>query len=145
MKIEIRETDAETIVSVSKLIPELINPHPVEEYHHRLQGKLCLLLTAYVDGKPAGFKAGYDKFNDGSFYSWMGGVLPAYRKNHIAKMLLEVQENWARNNGFTSIVFKTRNRHRNMLMFALSNGFSIIDVDQQETLDEYRITLKKSL
>lgn len=145
MKITIRESDISTVVALSRHIPELVDPHQAAEYHRRLNGITSLLLVAYVDGSPAGFKVGYDKYADGSFYSWMGGVLPVFRKNRIAKSLADHQENWARTNGFTSIIFKTRNRHKAMLMFAISNGFSIISVDTRPSMDEHRITLKKNL
>ena len=145
MNIEILETDIETVAHMSSLIPEFVGPHPAEEYRRRMNGKTSLLLAAYAGDEPAGFKVGYDKFGDGSFYSWMGGVLPAYRKHHIAKALAERQETWARQHGFDSIIFKTRNRHKAMLMFALSNGFSIIEVTPAASLEEYRIMLKKPL
>lgn len=145
MNIQICYADIETAAEVSAQIPELVNPHPAQEYHRRMHGKTSLILVAYVEGTAAGFKVGYDKFGDGSFYSWMGGVLPAYRKNHIAKILAEQQERWARANGFNRIIFKTRNRHKAMLIFALSHGFSIIGVDQKQNLDEHRILLEKPL
>ena len=55
------------------------------------------------------------------------------------------QEEWARARGFTCIQFKTRNRLKAMLQFALGNGFDIIGVEPRETLAEYRILLQKSL
>ena len=145
MKIEIRESDISTVVKLSRQIPEFTDPHGEEVYRERLNGKKALILVAFEGQNPVGFKVGYDKFADGSFYSWMGGVLPAYRKNHIATLLATAQERWARENGYTSIVFKTRNRHKAMLIFALSNGFSIIDVEPRASLEEYRILLTKSL
>jgi ribosomal protein S18 acetylase RimI-like enzyme len=145
LNIEILQTSIETAWEVSLLIPELVNPHPANEYHHRMDGKTSLCLVAYLEGRPAGFKVGYDKFGDGSFYTWMGGVVPAYRRNHIAKALADAQEAWAAMQGFNSIILKTRNRHQAMLIFALSNGFSITGVEPMETLEEYRIVLKKKI
>jgi predicted GNAT superfamily acetyltransferase len=145
MEIEIRESDISTAVNLSQHIPEFEDPHAEEVYRERLSGKKTLILVAFQGQIPVGFKVGYDKFNDGSFYSWMGGVLPAYRQKHIARKLADVQETWARENGYTRIVFKTRNRHKTMLIFALSNGFSIIDVEPRASLNEYRILLTKPL
>lgn len=145
MNIDIRHADIVTAVRVSLEIPELVDPHPAQEYYQRLAGKMSLILVAYVDNNEAGFKVGYDKFGDGSFYSWMGGVVPAYRKNHIAKSLADTQETWALANGFNSIVFKTRNRHKAMLLFAISNGFSVMSVEEKPDVDDYRILLKKPL
>lgn len=145
MEIEIKTGSIEDVVALSKLIPEFHNPHKEEEYRKRLEERQHLILLAYVAGKPVGFKVGYDKENDGSFYSWMGGVLPAYREKQIAKHLAQAQEKWARENGFTTIRFKTRNRHRAMLVFVLKNGFHITALEQRETLAEYRILLEKKV
>ena len=145
LNIRILKTDIETAAEVSRLIPELINPYPAAVYHQRMDGKISLSLVAYVDGQPAGLKVGYDKLGDGSFYSWMGGVVPTYRRNGIAKALAQEQENWAAAQGFHTIVLKTRNRHKAMLIFALSNGFSITGVEPRDATDEHRIILKKML
>jgi ribosomal protein S18 acetylase RimI-like enzyme len=146
MQIEVLESDIATAATISKLIPEFSQPHPVEEYRKRMQGKKTLILVAHAEGKVAGFKAGYDKYGDGSFYSWMGGVLPEYRKQHIAKRLAERQESWARVHGFNCIIFKTRNRHKAMLIFAITNGFHIIGIEPKDNIPEdYRILLRKDI
>jgi predicted GNAT superfamily acetyltransferase len=145
MSFVIKPSSLEEVVALSQLIPEFDHPHEVEEYKKRLAGKKQLILVAYTDHKPVGFKVGYEKESDGSFYSWMGGVLPAYRKEGIAKSLANVQEKWASQNGYTCIRFKTRNRHQAMLVFAIKNGFQIIDVEPRETLAEYRILLEKKV
>jgi predicted GNAT superfamily acetyltransferase len=145
MNIEIKETTIETAFEVSRHVPELIDPHPPAEYHRRIANKSSLILVAYANGTAAGFKVGYDKAGDGSFYSWMGGVIPAYRHHHIAKMLAAYQEEWARAQGFKSVIFKTRNRHKAMLMFAISNDFSIMAVEPRDTVAEHRIILGKPL
>lgn len=132
-------------VAISRMLPEFNDPHEAEEYIKRLYGKKHLILIAYVHDQAIGFKVGYAKENDGSFYSWMGGVLPAYRQQGIAKELADAQETWARENGFTKIRFKTRNRHKNMLLFAIKNGFKIIAVEPRESTEEYRILLEKTL
>jgi predicted GNAT superfamily acetyltransferase len=145
MPVEIEMGSIEEAVQLSMQIPEFADPHPAIEYYNRLSGKKHLILIAYEDDKPVGFKVGYDKEGDGSFYSWMGGVLPAYRQQQVAKQLAQMQEEWARENGFNSIRFKTRNRHKAMLVFALKNRFQIIAVEPRETVEEYRIVLEKRL
>jgi GNAT superfamily N-acetyltransferase len=145
MSIEVIESDSETAAALSQAIPEFTNPHPAAEYDRRMAGRKKLILSATLNGKPAGFKAGYDKYGDGSFYSWMGGVRPAYRMKHVAHALADAQEQWARKEGYTSIVFKTRNRHKSMLIFALKNGFYITEVNPHEDTSETRIILRKEL
>jgi GNAT superfamily N-acetyltransferase len=135
----------EEAIALSGQIPEFDNPHKEEEYTKRLHEKKHLIAIAYIEGRAVGFKVGYEKENDGSFYSWMGGVLPAYRKHHVAKQLAGVQEAWAKENGYRKIRFKTRNRHKAMLLFALKNGFQIMAVEPTGAIPEYRILLEKDL
>ena len=92
-----------------------------------------------------GFKVGYDRDQDGSYYSWLGGVMPAFRRKGVALALAEAQEAWAKEQGFQSIRFKTRNRHKNMLHFALSRGFNIVGFEAHEDIGESRIWLEREL
>jgi predicted GNAT superfamily acetyltransferase len=142
---EIKRGSIEEVVAISAEIPEFENPHGAEEYSKRLAGKRFLILIAYIDSHAVGFKVGYNKENNGSFYSWMGGVLPAYRQAGVARELARIQEIWAKKEGFTRIRFKTRNRHKNMLLFAIKNGFAIMAVELREKVAEYRIVLEKEL
>ncbi len=131
------------IASLSASLPEFSDPYSAEAIAERLAGKPHLSLAAYLDGEPAGFKLGYER--DGEFYSWLGGVLPQYRHSGVAKVLAEAQEDWARKQGYTCINFKTRNRHKAMLVFALKNGFQITGYEEREPLEESRIWLRKQL
>ena len=62
-------------MDLSFKIPEFNSPYKIEEYKKRCAGK-HLALIAEIDNQPVGFKVGYDRFNNGSFYSWMSGVMP---------------------------------------------------------------------
>ena len=59
--------------------------------------------------------------------------------------LAQARESWARSQGYRLIRFKTRNRHRNMLLFALANGFRICGFDAFDDPAESRIWLEKVL
>ncbi|MEZ4985919.1 MAG: GNAT family N-acetyltransferase [Saprospiraceae bacterium] len=124
MGLVIKEGDVDTAMRLSRLVPEFIGPPEKKEYKRRLSGKTHLILIAWLDDKPVGFKVGYQEKD--YFYSWMGGVLPSYRRRNVARKLAEAQEAWARRQGIRSIVFKTRNQHKNMLLFAISRGFQIV-------------------
>ena len=140
----VREGTIAEVVSLSTQIPEFVAPHPAEEYQKRLEGVPSLILVAENAGKIVGFKVGY-AMDEQLFYSWMGAVLPEFRQFGVAKALAIQQEEWAKAQGFTRIQFKTRNRLKAMLQFALGNGFDIIEVEPRDTLAEYRILLQKSL
>lgn len=141
--VTIREGTIKEVVSASMEIPEFINPHQEEVYIERLYGCTHLILVAILKNKVIGFKVGYER--DDAFYSWMGAVLPQYRNLSVAKRLATKQETWAKEMGYTKIVFKTRNRLKNMQIFALKNNFDIIEVVKKDSIDEYRIVMQKLL
>ncbi|MCR9287902.1 MAG: GNAT family N-acetyltransferase [Bacteroidetes bacterium] len=143
MHIIIKEDHIELVVALSNQIPEFKNPHGITEYQRRLNNIPHLILVAYCENKPIGFKVGYER--DGKFYSWMGGILPAFRKLGVAKKLAHHQEAWATKRGYQSVTFKTRNSHKGMLIFALKNGFDIVGFKERETIKTNRILLRKKL
>jgi GNAT superfamily N-acetyltransferase len=145
MDISIREGSIGEVVSLSRQVPELTDPYGESVYREKLAGKPHLILIACEGLFPVGFKVGYQREEDRSFYSWMGGVMPDYRRKHVAQLLSEAQERWASQHGYNRIVCKTRNRHRAMLLFALKNGFRITAVDPQPDAEENRIWLEKVL
>ena len=141
--IKIQEDTLETVVAISKKIPEFHNPHELTTYQERLKNVPSIILVAYVNDVPAGFKVGYEK--DGYFYSWMGAILPDFRRLGVARQLAEKQEAWAKEKGYPHVTFKTRNGLKPMLIFALSRGFDIIEIQPRATIAEYRIILRKKL
>lgn len=140
---EIQEGDIETVVALSQQIPEFINPHKAAEYYKRLTDVPHLILIASVDNQVVGFKVGYER--EGNFYSWMGGILPNFRRLGIAQALADAQEKWAKEKGYPHVSFKTRNSHKSMLLFALKNGFDIIGFEERIPIGEARILLRKKL
>jgi len=144
-EIVIKKGELQTAVKLSMGIPEFKNPHPLQEYLNRLNNKSCLILIASLNEIPVGFKVAYERNDDGSLYSWMGGVLPKFRRKGIAQLLADGQEKWAKENNYLSIRFKTRNKHSKMLLFALGNGFQIVGVNKIGEVGDYRIVLEKKL
>ena len=141
--IKIQEDNLETVVAISKEIPEFHNPHGLAIYQERLKNVPSITLVAYVNDVPAGFKVGYER--EGYFYSWMGAILPHFRRLGVARQLAERQEAWAKEKGYPHVTFKTSNRLKPMLIFALNRGFDIIEIQPKETIKEYRIILRKKL
>ena len=131
-------------MDLSFKIPEFNSPFEIKEYKKRCAGK-HLALIAEIDNQPVGFKIGYDRFKNGSFYSWMGGVLPKFRRMGVAYSLANFQEKWAAENGFNSIILKTRKKHDEMIAFSLNRGFIIIEETQITPAEETRIWMEKSL
>lgn len=142
--ITITPGDIATAVRLSEQIPEFRDPHGAAVYEQRLGAVPHLVLIAWYGAAAVGFKVGYAK-GDEIFYSWMGGVLPSHRQRGVARQLAEAQESWARGRGYTHVLFKTRNSHKAMLIFALGRGFDIIGITEKESAADNRILLSKAL
>ena len=142
--IHIREGAFQECVDLSSKIPEFNSPYKIEEYKKRCAGKY-LVLIAEIDNQPVGFKIGYNRFHNGSFYSWMGGVLPKFRRMGVAYSLANFQEKWATKNEFSSILLKTRQKHDGMIAFSLNRGFIITEETQITPVEETRIWMEKLL
>lgn len=102
-----------------------------------------LLVLALDDQVPVGYKLGYER-SPGSFYSHLGGVDPAYRRQGIAAELLRLQHQWCRKQGFSRVRTKTMNRWRGMLLLNLDHGFDVIGSERHRT-GALKIILEKAL
>ncbi|AHM61285.1 GCN5-related N-acetyltransferase [Flammeovirgaceae bacterium 311] len=145
MNFSVKKGTAEEAALFLSTIPEFASdPYPPEKYKVRLHQKPHLVLLAVANGETAGCKVGF-ALDEHCFYSWMGGVHPKWRRQGIAELMAEQQEAWARNQGYTTVRFKTRNSCRAMLQFALMRGFNITAVEPRPLVSENRIWLEKAL
>lgn len=128
---------------MSTRIPEFEGSYGPAEYARRLKGKKSLMLLAEENEEAVGFKVGY--LEGRHFYSWMGGVVPEYRRRKIAGSLAKEQEAWVQEQGISTIRFKTQNTFKAMLLFAIKNGFRIIGTVPFEGGEGFKIVLEKTL
>lgn len=136
----------EEAVDLQNRIPEFEDPHTKSEYVSRLSASDHVILIAECEGKPIGFKVGYDRFLDGEvFYSWMGGVLPEHRGKKVARLLLSKMEVWCKLKGYKTLKFKTLNRHKGMIHFAVRLGFDVVDFERADPLADSKIYFQKEL
>lgn len=143
--ITVREAPLEEAVKVNNTITEFGEPYAQSYFEKRIASRISLIIVAYVDEKPAGYIIGYDKYDDSSFYCWMAGVNPRYRGIGVLKALMNYQEKWAKEKGYTKIKIKTRNNRREMLSYLIKYGFNFIEVEKQPDRDENRILLEKDI
>lgn len=139
----ILENRIDDAVFLLTALPEFEDTPDANIIRQRIGTVPHLVLTAYLDHQPCGFKIGYER--EGHFYSWLGGVLPAYRRYGIAGRLADYQEAWAAEHGYSKIWMKTRNRFPDMLIMAVRRGFRITSVVPREDIREHRIVLEKSI
>jgi GNAT superfamily N-acetyltransferase len=144
-QVKIRQGTIKEVVELSGMVTEFFQPFSEKTYEDRLTDVTHLILIAEVEGKPAGFKVGYERDSAEVFYSWIGGVLDNFRRIGIATKLADEQERWAKNHGYHKVCFKTRNRFSKMIHFGLNRGFKIVDLIKKGSIDDYRIVMEKML
>ncbi|MDA3879464.1 MAG: GNAT family N-acetyltransferase [Prolixibacteraceae bacterium] len=137
--------DLPIVVNILNHIPEFDCLFYTQQMKRRLDKCECVILLAEFAGKPVGCKIAYNRYFDGSVYSWLGGVLPPFRGQGVAKMLQEQLEKEAKRNFFQSVRLKTRNKHKAMLIFALKSGFYICGFEAKPDYEDSRIELVKYL
>lgn len=114
-----------------------------EVYEARLAAPSSLVLVATHGEELVGFKAGYDRYRDGSWYSWMGGVIAPWRGRGVAQQLLDAQERWVREQGYEILYVKTRNRHKRMIAFLAANDYDVLRVEEKSAIQETRVLFCK--
>jgi GNAT superfamily N-acetyltransferase len=143
--LQLREASLSELLWLHERIGEFPGKASLSFYEERLRHRLYIALVALWDGELAGFKVGYQSELPETFYSWMGGVRPEFRRKGIASALAEEQERWAKAQGFTSIFFKTRNRFPGMIQFGIERGFKVVDLLSKGGVEDYRIVMRKNL
>ena len=104
-----------------------------------------LMLLAYVDDAPAGFKIGYRE-NRYTFYSAKGGVLPEHRRHGLARRMLYDMMERVRQMGYTRFAYDTfPNRNPGMAIMGLNEGFRIVKADFNTVYRDYRLRFEKKL
>ncbi|QSX37394.1 GNAT family N-acetyltransferase [Shewanella sedimentimangrovi] len=135
---------ATQVAELMQQIPEFNKPATADELLTRLADKPCLLQWAFIEGELAGFKLGY-ALDEQHFYSWLGGILPDYRRLGLAQRLLESQEAWAKDKGYQQVSVKTLNRLAPMLGLLIRNRYQITALQSGMQLGDTKLSLQKSL
>lgn len=141
--IKIKEDSIEVAVKVSAAITEFDKPYDKAYFENRYIDKANLILVSYVDNQPAGYMVSYDRNNDGSFYCWMAGVDPLFRRLGLLNQMMQYLYDWAKSHGYKKITIKTRNNRREMLAYLVKSGFNFTEVQPQPSIDDNRILLEK--
>lgn len=145
MTIIYRVGSLEECVQVVQQIKEFAHKETVESLSARLDGKVRSLVQVAQQGDNLlGFKIGY-QLDDNTFYSWFGGVSSLARNKGVAQQLLEIQEQWVREQGYRQLKVKSRNQFPSMLRLLLRNGYMIEKFVPKQPLEESRIHFVKQM
>ncbi|MBU9674437.1 GNAT family N-acetyltransferase [Planococcus sp. CP5-4] len=102
-----------------------------------------LIYAALVDDQVAGYKIGYG-LDDQTFYSWLGGVHPDFRKLGIASDLMRRQHADLKDLGYEIVRTKTMNKWRGMLLLNIQTGFDVLKTEADQR-GQLKIVLEKKL
>lgn len=117
------ETHYDELTSLTQMFFER---KPNREYFDRLHHvDKPLIIFAMFDDTLIGCKIGY-KISSDSFYSWIGGVHPDFRRQGIAQYMMQLQSDWCIKNGFRIIRTKTLINNTAMYCLNFKNGFRVI-------------------
>lgn len=138
----VNKYDVSGIEGIRPINLELFNEERVINHYHHPD---ILVYEATINGMVVGFKVGYGK-PKGIYYSAKGGVLPQYRRNGIATLLLDkmMLEAWKR--GYHTFCYDTfPNQHKGMLILGLNKNFVITSAGWNKVHNDYHIRLEKDL
>jgi ribosomal protein S18 acetylase RimI-like enzyme len=143
--VEVREVTIDEILKVHSAIVEFDDTRDVgaDYFVERYENKDPLLIVGYIDDQPAGYIVGYNRDNDSTYYCWMAGVDPKFRRQGVLTTLMDYEDEWARRKGYHGIKIKTRNNKRQMIANLVKRGFNFVEVEPRDDIRENRILLVK--
>lgn len=116
------------LYEILEVYKTIFDDYKLDFFKSRISEKDDLLIAlCYSKVNLVGFKIGY-RYNENTFYSWVGGVLPSMRKKGVARTLAALQEEKVREEGYLKLRTKSMNRFKPMMILNLKNGFDIIQV-----------------
>lgn len=139
-----KQGSLDDVVQALHAVPEIQSHHLIQSILERISAKQYLALVAYQGNQPVGCKLGY-ALDDDTFYSWLGGVIPAHRSKGIAQQLLNEQEVWAREAGFKRLLVKSMNRYPAMLHMLIKNRYQVCGYDDKGTVEVSKVKFSKKL
>jgi len=144
-EIKIKEGEIDVAVKVHSGLHEFSRLYLREEVEDRYRDREELILTAYFGDEPVGYLISYDKYVDGSFYCWMAGVEPEFRRRGILTKMMAYLNEWAIKHKYEKITLKTRNSRREMLAYLIKNSFNIKNVEVNPAIEDNKVLFEKSL
>lgn len=131
---------------IADLYNQMFRPqHDVEFFSRRLLGRYQpLLLIASLDNVPVGFYTGFE-LKPGTFFSWLYGVLPEYRRIGIASQLMDASHAWATERNYETMRYECYNQHRAMLHLAIAKEYDIVGIRWDSDRGNNLVIFEKSL
>jgi len=117
----------------------------IEFFERRLRGRTnTLMLVAEVDKHPVGFSCGIE-LKPNTWFNWLVGVLPDFRRAGIASQLTEAEHAWAADHGYSFVRMECHNLHRPVLHMAITAGFNVVGVRWDSDRHSNLVVLEREL
>jgi len=120
-------------------IPEFSHKTTTEEIQKRIEGKDQEFITVEDNGQPAGFLIAYN-INRKTYYNWIMGVLPEFRRKGYGRQLIEEFESIAKDKGYSAVQVKTMVKFKAMQRLLAEMKYQEVGRD-----DIGKIILEKNL
>jgi len=136
-QIDIRSVDIE--LHTIHFLEEMIfgEKRATEQRLKQIRKQRGLLLIAFAGNTPVGFKVGYVNQNKQTFFSWLGGVHPDFRRQGIAQTLLDYQEGHVKSLGINKIYFTSFHRFPEMINLGKKNGYLLTKAAKDDGEEKY--------
>jgi GNAT superfamily N-acetyltransferase len=140
---ELSETLINCLVELEASIFE--KPLTGDVFVSELEGKKNLLvLVAFQDSRPWGYKIGFE-YSSNTFFSWSGGVRPDCRRRGLGSTLIAKQHQVAKELGYSYVRTHTKNKYPEMLILNIKSGFEVTGVYKSLQEAHQGIILEKAL
>ncbi len=136
--------EEEELQSLLRLYTQIFKDAQPEFFLNRLGSKEDLLsIIAYSNKQAVGFKIGY-RYDQSTYYSWIGGVIENFRKQGLGAKMAQLQESWVRKKKYKKLRTKSMNQYRAMMILNLKNGFDIVQIYTNQS-DQTKLVFEKNL
>ncbi len=100
----------------------------IEYFTRRFRGRYNVAtMVAMVEDRHVGFIVGFELMPS-TFFCWLCGVLPDFRREGISTQLIQAQQAWAQDHGYAMMRFECNNQHRPMMHVAISEGYDLVGI-----------------
>ena len=134
----------ELLDEILQVYKSIFDDYKIDFFKSRIDKKEdVLIVLCYNSDMLVGFKIGY-RYNETTFYSWVGGVLLSFRQKGIAKHLAKLQEENVITKRYSKMRTKSMNRFKPMMILNLKNGFNIVQVYTND-IGQTKVVFEKEL
>lgn len=133
MVIQVIHTEPQSIARLIRDLPEFEIKNTSEEIVERVKDRDGQFIACKSGDQFAGFLVSY-ALSQNTYYNWIMGILPPFRRKSHASLLMDEFEEYAKRRGYKRCRVKTMNRFHAMLNLLIRRSYNIISVEEDGKL-----------